>query len=365
MEKLIFKATSPWFKKRLKELVDPYLKKYGSTGTHVLHTKAWIFMSLWAISYFVLATTNLPLFFSILLLMFFGAVIAGIGFNLMHDGGHESFSEKGWINDAMGFWLNILGGNIRIWKIKHNVVHHTYTNVHGYDTDISIPFIARLHPSQKWKPWMKFQHVYMWLVYGVFGYLTWIWYSDFANYFNGRVGPAKLNFKIKDHFIFWLSKVLHVAIFILMPHYFFGYSWTEVFVAYGIIAFSVGLIISTVFQLAHVVDLTDMVDTPASLGMEHNVIPHENAVHQILTTANFAPNSKFWRWYAGGLNRQIEHHLEHKISHDRYPEISVFVKQVCKEGNLPYNEFPTFWDALYSHYVVLKKLGKKPNPQLV
>jgi linoleoyl-CoA desaturase len=352
------------FMVRLKEVTAPYFKINGITGTYRLHLKAAIFIVTWFVTYNTLVKSSLTWYIAIPLLILFGVVIAGIGFNIMHDAVHGSFSKKKWFNELMGLWLNVLGGNSKIWERKHNTVHHTLTNIDGYDTDIHIPFLARLHPSQKWHPWMVNQQYYMWFVYSVLGYSSWVWYTDFVTYFKGYVGNTNLNFKIKDHIIFWLSKIAHLTIFILIPwmHHSFG----TVILGYFIVTSVVGLVISTVFQLAHVVELTKMIDAPALLpGNKHIVIEQENAVHQILTTANFATDNKILSWYIGGLNFQIEHHLFPKVSHEHYPKISILVKQVCEEFNLPYNEFDTMVAAIGSHAQQLKELGKKPNPQLV
>jgi linoleoyl-CoA desaturase len=48
-----------------------------------------------------------------------------------------------------GFSLNILGGNSFMWNMKHNVVHHAYTNVDGIDDDIDIQPWMRMSETQK------------------------------------------------------------------------------------------------------------------------------------------------------------------------------------------------------------------------
>jgi linoleoyl-CoA desaturase len=89
-------------------------------------------------------------------------------------------------------------------------------------------------------------------------------------------------------------------------------------------------------------------------------IENEWAIHQVKTTANFAPRNKFISWYVGGLNYQVEHHLFPRISHIHYPAINRIVKQTCAQFNIGYNEFPTMQAAIASHYRMIKELGKKP-----
>ena len=49
----------------------------------------------------------------------------------------------GWTADAL------LGFSSYAWRVKHNVAHHTYTNVDGYDDDIDQTPFARMLPSQQ------------------------------------------------------------------------------------------------------------------------------------------------------------------------------------------------------------------------
>jgi linoleoyl-CoA desaturase len=98
----------------------------------------------------------------------------------------------------------------------------------------------------------------------------------------------------------------------------------------------------------------------------HFPVPHhetgkledEWAIHQLKTTANFAPKNKFISWMLGGLNFQIEHHLFPKISHIHYPEIRKIIKKSCAEFNIPYIEYPKMYKAVISHVLFLKQMGK-------
>jgi linoleoyl-CoA desaturase len=82
------------------------------------------------------------------------------------------------------------------------------------------------------------------------------------------------------------------------------------------------------------------------------------ATHQIRTTSNFSTKSKFLTWALGGLNYQVEHHLFPKISHIHYPKINEIVKKTCEDFNVQYNEIPTFFQAVRSHFMHLKVIGQ-------
>ncbi len=278
-----------------------------------------------------------------------GINFAAIGFNIMHDACHGSFSKKDWVNYLFGLSLNAMGGNAFLWKEKHNTLHHSYTNIDGVDEDVTA-IGMRFHFSQKWKWYYRGQFIYGPLLYGL-TYAAWIFFGDFKKYFLRRIGAQEMHSKItwQEHVIFWLSKALYGGIFVALPWYIVG---TERFLwGFGVMLYVTGLFLSIVFQLAHVVE---GVENPAP------PISDEWAIHEVKTTANFATRNKVISWLCGGLNFQIEHHLFPKISHVHYPKLQKLVQETCREFNLKYNEKRTFLLAIWSHLVRLYKLSLKP-----
>jgi linoleoyl-CoA desaturase len=177
--------------------------------------------------------------------------------------------------------------------------------------------------------------------------------NDFNKYFSGKIAEHTKMRKMNtpEHFNFWISKILYVFFFIVFPFFFAGIIQT--LLGYFIMSFSAGIVISIVFQLAHIVEDAQFV-TPNGDSMK---IETEWAKHQINTTVNFATRSKSMSWLLGGLNFQVEHHLFPKISHVHYPEINKIVKQTCEEFNVMYKEFPTVLAAIRSHLIHLKNAG--------
>ena len=115
-----------------------------------------------------------------------------------------------------------------------------------------------------------------------------------------------------------------------------------------------GLVLSIVFQLAHTVEHTHFPLADEAT----NKMEDEWAVHQLKTTANFATKNRVIGWFVGGLNFQVEHHLFPKFSHIHYPAIHRIVKQACKEYNVPYIEYRTMIEAVWSHMKFLRQLGR-------
>lgn len=291
-----------------------------------------------------------------------GFWFAGIGFNVMHDGAHGSYSNKPWLNNLMAKSLNLLGGNAFLWAEKHNVVHHSFTNIEGVDDDIDLWPVLRVNTSKK-KYWFhKYQHIYGLPLYTV-AYLAWVFIQDFKKYFSGKVmdRPFKTPFTWKDHVWFWTSKLTYLAIFLVLPAFVFGLKMA--FLGFIITGLVTGLFITVVFQLAHVVEdinfITDKADAEnAQKELDAIRVPDDWATHQINTTSNFSTKSKLLTWLLGGLNFQVEHHLFPKISHIHYPKINEIVKNTCREFNVKYNEIPSFLEAIRSHLLHLKHIGQ-------
>jgi len=280
-----------------------------------------------------------------------GLVIATIGFNVMHDGGHGSFSKWPWLNKLAALTLNVLGGSAFMWNQKHNNIHHAYTNVHEMDDDLDAGMLLRLTEHQKLRWFHRMQAVYFPFLYALL-YLFWIFVSDYKKYFRKRIGSTPLKeMKLKDHLSFWFGKFLTLSIFVIIPMARFGFvPWILGFLIMAAVS---GFILSIVFQLAHTVEATHF-----PLPEEHSGrMEDEWAVHQLKTTANFATRNKLIGWLVGGLNFQVEHHLFPRISHIHYPAINQIVRQACAEFGVPYLEYPTMRSAIASHVRYLHKLG--------
>ncbi|HKP32689.1 MAG TPA: acyl-CoA desaturase [Chitinophagaceae bacterium] len=338
----------------LKKRIQDYFTKSGksTTGNFSLFFKGGLLFTLLVLIYIHLVFFTPVAWLAITESALLGLVISAIGFNVMHDGAHGSFSKYKWVNKIAAYTLNLLGGNAFMWNMKHNIIHHSYTNIEGVDDDIEIQPWLRMSPAQKKYKMHKYQHRYFWFLYSLL-YIFWVFLLDYTKYFRGRIGPTPLKkMSVTDHITFWSFKVLHYFIFIALPVIMLGWiPWLIGFLTCTLLA---GFVLSIVFQLAHTVE-----DTEFPHAVEPtNRMPDEWAVHQIKTTANFATRNKVISWLVGGLNFQIEHHLFPKISHVHYPAISKILRQVCREYNITYVEYPYMLQAVASHVTYLKKMGR-------
>ncbi|MBN8837741.1 MAG: acyl-CoA desaturase [Sphingobacteriia bacterium] len=337
-------------RKRVQQYFDD--NNISITGNINLFSKAILLVTAFLAIYIHLLLFTPVWYWAVLECVILGGLIAAIGFNVMHDGSHGSFSKRKWQNKLAAYSVNMLGANHFMWNMKHNMIHHSFTNVDGVDDDIEVGFLMRMAPTQKRYKLHKFQHLYFWVLYMML-YVFWIFFSDYHKYFTQRIGEVPLKkMTTKDHIAFWAIKVYHGFVFIVLPILLVG--WLYWLVGFLIFTLVAGFILSIVFQLAHTVEHTEF---PVA-SLDENKLPDEFAAHQLKTTANFATKNKLISWLVGGLNFQIEHHLFPKISHVHYPAISEIVRNVCKEYKLQYIEYPTMRKAIGAHVRFLRQMGK-------
>ncbi|MDC6365970.1 MULTISPECIES: fatty acid desaturase family protein [Flavobacteriaceae] len=353
---------SAQFFRTLNKRVNQYFNenKIKKTGNWKLHLKTIVMFAIFLTPYFLILTLNLPFWAYMLLSITMGVGMAGVGMNVMHDGNHGAYSNKKWVNKLMGSSIYILAGNVYNWQVQHNVLHHTYTNIHEHDEDMEAGRILRFSKHAEWQKHHKFQHYYSIFLYGLLTF-NWALTTDFQQMY--RYMKRKLSYgKLPNPVINWstlvVTKMIYITIWIVLPLIFANIAWWQVLLGFFIMHYVAGVILSVVFQLAHIVDHAET-PLPDNEGNMKNTW----AIHQLFTTVNFGTKNRIINWFTGGLNHQVEHHIFPNISHIHYTKISKIVKQTAKEFNLPYNEYKTTRKAIISHFKHLKELGKNPALQ--
>jgi linoleoyl-CoA desaturase len=286
-----------------------------------------------------------------------GVGLAGIGFGISHDALHGAYSHRPWINALMGASFDALGASSYLWKITHNIVHHTYTNIHGVDEDLAVSPLLRLSPNAPRYWYHRMQH---WYAFGLYACTTlfWVFVKDYQQLLRRDLGPYRDKQHDRTQVALLLSaKVAYYGYALAVPLLVVRLQWWQILLGFLAMHLTAGLILGMVFQLAHIVE-----------DMEHQ-LPDETGnmatdwwLHELHTTANFARHNRWLSWYVGGLNFQIEHHLFPKVCSVHYPAISEIVRDVAVRYHLQYHDQPTFRSAVISHYRVLRRLGRQAVP---
>lgn len=282
-----------------------------------------------------------------------GIFMAGIGFSVSHDALHGAYSSNKTVNRLLGYSFDMLGANGYIWKITHNVVHHTYTNIHEHDEDLEVAAFIRLSPHAEYKKVHKAQHYLAFMAYS-FATLFWVFIKDYQHFFKSHLGP----YENKNHPpVEWvtlvITKLFYYFYILVLPLVLLPITWWQLLIGFIVLHLTAGVILGIIFQLAHVVEGTNHPTENAEGTIENTW-----AIHQMETTSDFAHKNKALCWYIGGLNYQIEHHLFPRICSIHYPNISKIVQQVAEKHDVPYHYQPSLFTAIRSHYRTLKLFGK-------
>ena len=351
------------FQKTLRQRIEHYFKehkldRYGGPGmiTKSIFMLAVFLGPIVAIGSGIVTSTWL-LF---LLYIISGLGMAGVGMGIMHDALHGSYSSKKWVNNLMGNTIHLIGASAAIWKVQHNILHHTYTNVDQVDDDINVPVVLRFSPHGKMYWFHKYQHIYVWFFYGLMT-IVWTTTKDFVK---ARRYRKMGFFKRKNEFrneviqnIFW--KLAFYIYVIALPLVMAPQAFWVVLLAFLCMHFVTGVCLSLIFQVAHVMP-TSTYPLPAAGG----TIKNDWSFHQLSTTTNFSPKGRIFSWLIGGLNYQIEHHLLPTVSHMHYRKISHIVKATAEEHGFPYNTSRNFLTAVADHTRMLRALGTQETPRV-
>ncbi len=347
------------FATSLKQRVNLYFsdRQISKNANAEMVLKSVMALSLYLVPYLLmlwLELTSLPLLFGLWILM--GFAMGFIGTSVMHDSLHGSYSKKKQVNVIMGISAWIIGVDPTIWKLQHNVLHHSYTNIEGADEDIDPRYILRFSPNQPKRWFHRYQHIYALFLYTI-STLLWITLKDYVKAFQfHKRGLLKKDASFPLFILeIFLRKMSYFFLFLVIPIYVLPVSTGAVVMMFVSMHMTAGFMLSMIFQPAHVIHTTEFYDP------EDEVINESWLVHQLKTTTNFGTDNKLLTWFTGGLNHQVEHHLFPNICHIHYRHIAKIVQATTAEYNLPYHNQKTIGQAVFNHFRMLKKLGEGNN----
>jgi linoleoyl-CoA desaturase len=346
------------FHQVLRRRVDEYFRTSGRRQRDCwqMYLKTAIILAWFFGSYALLVFWASSWWQAVPLAFLMAGAVGAIGFNVQHDGGHKAYSDKQWINGLTAMTLDMVGGSSYVWRWKHSVFHHAWVNIQDHDADIDLGRIARLGPFQP-RLWVqRWQHWYIWFLYGIMA-VRWQLYGDFRDLIAGNVGTPQSFPRPRgwDLFVLFAGKAVFLALAFGIPLFF--HSFWVVASFYVMSMAVVGVILAVVFQLAHCVEEAEFLPAPDASGE----VASAWAIHQIESSVDFARSNRVMAWLLGGLNFQVEHHLFPRICHVHYPALSKLVEQTCAEFGVRYREHRSFLAGVLSHFRWLRRMGQ-PTP---
>jgi linoleoyl-CoA desaturase len=341
------------FQNTLHQRVDEYLAATGRRKRDCwqMYVKTMAIFTCFALTYALLVFWAQTWWQGMPLAVLLGLLTAGIGFNIQHDGGHRSYSDRAWVNQLMAWSLDMIGGSSYRWRWKHTVIHHMFVNITGYDEDVDLGLLARVTPHQPHRWHHRWQHLYVWPIYGFLAMKMQL-VDDFRFLISGRLGVHRVPRPTRGPLVtFIIGRVIFFAWAFAVPMLFHPV-WVVLFY-YAVGSLVLGTVLALVFLTPHLVELADFPLPDEKLGR----MPTPWAVHQARVTVDFGRGSRFVTWLLGGLNYHKEHHLFPLICHINYPAISKIVEQTSQEFGVPYHAHRSFLTGIAAHYRWLRQMG--------
>ncbi len=288
----------------------------------------------------------------LLLAILFGFSKALIAFNISHDASHYALFKNKKLNELFSYSFNLIGVNRYIWHIKHNLSHHSYTNIPGYDMDIEQIKIARLVPHVPMKWYYRFQHIYVPMLYPFLS-LFMLVFKDFQMFATKKYGINTFhNHPRKEYFILIFSKLFYILYAFIIPFYVIKIVWWKFLIGFFVMHFVLGIFLAIILFPVHALE-----DMPFPEPNENGIMKNSWLIHEFETSTNFAAKSRIVNWISGGLNTHIIHHIKPSICHIHYYELTKIIRTTAKEHHIEFKE-NSLLKSIQLHLGLLKKMGR-------
>lgn len=273
-----------------------------------------------------------------------------IVFNIVHDASHGAVSKNKRVNQVLTRLGDWIGVNTYIWDIRHNVQHHSFTNVPDGDLIIDYVPLIRMSKHQKRKWFHQYQIFYAPLLYMLYSFY-WVLFIDISLFMRKNICNLRnIKHPASEWLILITCKLSYITCMVILPWQLAELSLTKTAVLFLSSHLIAGCILSPVAVLGH------FVEGPEFPLPENGILPGNWAEHELVTTIDFSPESTLVHSLTGGLNTHIAHHLFPKINHVHYLKITKIIEAFCLESGHPYRK-EKFLPALRSHFRYLKGLS--------
>jgi linoleoyl-CoA desaturase len=276
--------------------------------------------------------------------------------NNLHEAAHHCLFKNRKANDYYLFLFDLMGANSYIWKVRHTRLHHNYSNIKGWDTDIEQSPLARIFPDGKYFYIHRYQHIYLPLLYPLYLF-NWLLIRDFKDFFSAERTVRKLLpvIPVSEYVKLFVFKTLFLFNLIILPKYILGVSWGTILTAFGLMIFTASVFSLIVLLSPHANIKNEFTLIDASGNMRYDWLRHH-----LHCTNDITHDNRFTRFFMGCFNYHVAHHLFPTIHHLYYPEVTEVIKDFTRQHQLPYKSY-SLAESLSYHYRLLKKNNRPEN----
>ncbi|TNF46233.1 MAG: hypothetical protein EP305_11755 [Bacteroidetes bacterium] len=280
-----------------------------------------------------------------------GAFVIFSAASVIHDATHNVLSRHQWVNELFLRYMNLVGADGYIYRYKHNVAHHPYTNIPGIDVDLEQSNVVRVTPYSKKLKSHKYQDWYMKILYPFYFTVFWLIFRDFRYYKMEYVGTIKTNHNPWHQVLLVVTKIVYFTIFLIIPMIVLPVPFWLVLIGFFILHLGSGFVAMFALLSNHVVE-----DSLFVVPDENGLIHCSWGEHQFRTTDDYSPDSAFISYMFSGLNHHVAHHLfPNYCNHIHLPAVTKIVRETAEEFGLKYR-YNSIHGGLMSHFRLLTKL---------
>ncbi|WP_201983427.1 fatty acid desaturase family protein [Hymenobacter rubidus] len=343
---------SDGFYHTLKSRVQAYFAQEGIPryATPEARWKAAFFAGSFGLSYGIILLVTMPLFLFLAMWFLMGVCLLLAAMSMVHDAAHGVFSARPWVNAVLLHFANLVGGDGYMYKYKHTVSHHAYTNIPGLDIDLEQSSLVRVTPFTTSRARHRLQHWYMRVLYP-FYILFWVLFRDFSYYRRAKIGTATAHHAAVHWLTLVASKAFYLFYLLVVPAAVLPVPFWHIGLGFVCMHLGSGVVAMFALLANHAVE-----DSVFAVPNADGLMDCSWGEHQLRTTDDYSPDSRLVSFLFSGLNHHVAHHLFPRYCHVHYPAITKLVRATAQEFGLRYRHNSLF-GALGSHFRLLKKLS--------
>ena len=333
---------------QLRRKVDKLINQEDHRFLFLIKVKALSLVAAYFILYFISLFFVTNHLIHILCYVMMGVVVVPIFLTVVHEAVHNNLFQTKGLNRYILYIFDILGANSFIWERRHKLLHHSFQNIAGWDSDIEQSNMMRIYPHDRRKKFQRFQHLYMWVLYPLY-LVNWVFVRDFKDYFSKKQIINKVcHIPRREYLKLILFKAFFLCYMVVIP------VLTGKQIGTTILSMFAMIVTAGIFAL--IILLTPHANVRSSFPRPDNSgrIQDSWLQHQFATTNDVYLDNWFSRNLLANFNLHLAHHLFPWISHLHAPKVTGLIIDFCKDNGFEYRSY-SLWIALKYHYDLVKQ----------
>jgi linoleoyl-CoA desaturase len=265
---------------------------------------------------------------------FLGFMIVIMFLNLVHPASHCALFKEKKHNRRFMLLFDFIGGNSYMWNRRHLKLHHNFTNVKGWDSDIEkLSFLSGSLTITN-KTQLHFKQL-AFLLYPLF-IANWFLLRDFKDFFFSKMIVKKLGKIPATEFAkLFITKFIFTGYILVIPIWVTSFTVAQVLIAFLVLLLAAGLLALVVLIPPHVNSANQFHQSQNNAGLKHSWL-----MHQLHVTNDVTTNNWFTRNVMANCNFHIVHHLFPYIHPVYAKEITDTIVKYSLKESLPYKALP-------------------------